>query len=208
MYIFSRKFHHDRCWHYFRHQQIVTFQFHYFTAAFEVMLCRHGLGWTKSQINFVGLSFARWSLCEAALLGEISVLHFGKGGDHGPLIVTANLADSRLQKKYLIIPQWSRLRSGSQIFDCDCRLCDDYACNCFLHRPVVFYRTAVEQPGNFRYANIFQMWIAMGNQSDNKLGWNGDNYIVLRFMVPTLQDVEIIMVRKEKKNPHFCVALR
>ena len=50
--------------------------------------------------------------------------------------------------------------------------------------------TAMEQPWNFWYANTFQIWIAMGNQSDNKLEWNIENYIVLRCLVPALQHVE------------------
>ena len=94
-------------------------------------------------------------------------------------------------KSYLIIPQWSRLRSGSQILDFNFRFCDNYACICFFHRLVVFHRNRHEQPGNFRSANIFQVWIAMGNHSDDKLEWNGENYTVLRFLVPALQHVEI-----------------
>ena len=53
-------------------------------------------------------------------------------------------------KSYLIIPQWSRLRSGSQILDFNFRFCDNYACICFFHRLVVFHRnrhgTAWELP--------------------------------------------------------------
>ena len=37
----------------------------------------------------------------------------------------------------------------------------------------------------------------MGNQSDNKLEWNGENYIVLRFLVPALQHVEIWRGKKK-----------
>ena len=58
-----------------------------------------------------------------------------------PLIFTADLADTRLQS-YLIIPQWSRLRSGSQILHCNRRFCDDYACICFLYWRVVFHRNS------------------------------------------------------------------
>ena len=41
------------------------------------------------------------------------------------------------RKMYLTIPQWSRLRSGRQIIDCNYRFCNDYSCVCFLHRPIV-----------------------------------------------------------------------
>ena len=50
---------------------------------------------------------------------------------------------------------------------------------------------AMEQPGNLWHANIFQIWIAMAKRSDNKLERNGEIYIVLRFLVPTLQRVKI-----------------
>ena len=45
-------------------------------------------------------------------------------------------------KIYLIMPQWFRLRTGSQILDCNNRFCDDYACIWFLRRRVVFHRNS------------------------------------------------------------------
>ena len=47
-------------------------------------------------------------------------------------------------------------------------------------------------PGTFRFANkMFEIWIAMENQYDYKLEWNGEKYIVLRSLVSTLQHVEV-----------------
>ena len=71
---------------------------------------------------------------------------FCKGWDHSP---PHFYCKSRC-KMYLTIPWWSRLQSGSQMFDCNCRFCDNYACTCFLHRCVVShwnsYGTAWELP--------------------------------------------------------------
>ena len=44
----------------------------------------------------------------------------------------------------LTIPQWSTIRSGSQIVHCNYRFCDEYLCTCFFHWCVVFHRNSFE----------------------------------------------------------------
>lgn len=92
-----------------------------------------------------------------------------------PLIFTANLANSQLQNFYFVISLPSKLRSYSQICDCNCHFCDDYSCIYFVHRRVVFYRNSHGSAWELMVCiYIFQIWIAMGNQPD-KIERNGEN---------------------------------
>ena len=65
-------------------------------------------------------------------------------------------------KIYFIIPQWSMLWSGSQILNCNCCFCDDYACICYLHQPVVFHGS--EQPWNSWGTSSMQIYSKYGLQ--------------------------------------------
>ena len=100
-------------------------------------------------------------------------------------------------KIYLIIPQWPRLRSGSQILDCNCRFCDDYACNCFLHRHVVSHRNSRGTASELTVCNCkYIPNMDCDGEPIWQLCWG--TWLLLYSMLK----------HGAKKTPHFCAAFK
>ena len=80
----------------------------------------------------------------------------GKSRDHAPPSFLWQLLLTPRCKMYHMIPQWSRLWSGSQMSDCNCCFCYDHSCICFLYQGVVFHRNSL-------WTVMFLTWIIRGN---------------------------------------------